>query len=652
MKRTFALLCLVPTLLAADASVAFAKKKSNKASVNSAVDFLRPPRLTKVSMSPNGKYVAGIAPIDKMDGDWGLVVFDLDTMKLKKSFSWKKEHDIYRYNWVNNERIIFNVSKWGSFTHGVYGIDLNKRRAVPIIKDDAAVTMVDPNTDSENEAWIWIRDALDMKPCLAKLDKMRTGTYQDAALTRVFKTVNSPLISDRIPEPPSEVLGWYIDNAHEPRIVLRFYEDKLEYLHREEDDKDWSPLALDPEEWSVHAFSADNRQIFISGYDGSDTEGLYLYSFDDETISDALFRDEFYDFSETASFLKHKGHLLGMRYDRDVPAILWFSSDMEKIQQMVDGALPGKVNVIDDWSDDFSRFLVISYSDTVPPEYLLLNIKENRLRSISKSAPWLDNSSLAKTEVFRFETEDGLRLEGYLTRPTEGSAPYPTICLVHGGPWSRDYGTFDEESQFFASRGYAVIKINYRGSQGYGKAISWDERFAFRKMHDDVTAGVKMAVKAGIADPDRLAIMGASFGGYAAMCGAAFEGDFYRCAITNMGVFNWEEMIKDRKRQEYKYTYFKLRQELGPEKGNQKLFEEISPIYHIDKVQIPVLVIHGKKDKNVSIRQSKELVSELKAHDVVFDTHFVGGEGHNIFKVDKRVETYEKVLAFLERHMN
>lgn len=651
--KILVLLLFVCTFLIIDTPRAFAKKKENReASGHSAEDFLRSPRFMKVSMSPNGKYVAGLAPINKMNGELGLVVFDLDSMKIVKSFSWRKDHDIYRYNWVSNERIVFNVSKWGAFTAGVFGIDIKRKKAVRIIGSDAAVSMVDPNTDSEREAWVWIRSAWDMKPSLAKLDKMGVGTYHKMGDEEIYKTSNSPLISSRIQEPPSEVYGWLIDNAHVPRIVLRFFQNKLEYLHREEGDDDWTSLALNAEEWTVHVFSENNRQVYVSGYGESDTEGLYLYDLDDHTMSEALYRDEYYDFSKSASFLMHNGILLGLKYDRDVPTIVWFSSDMEKVQNMIDGALPGKTNVIGDWSDDFSRFLITSYSDTVPPVYIMLDLKNNQLKEIANSAPWLDGSKLSKTEVFHFKTQDGLRLEGYLTRPRTGSAPYPTICLVHGGPWARDYGTFDEESQFFASKGYAVIKINYRGSEGYGKRVSWDDQYDFRKMHEDVTAGVKMAVKAGIADKDRLAIMGASFGGYTAMCGAAFEGDFYKAAITNMGVFDWEELIKDRKRQEHKYSYYKLRQQLGTEKENWELFEEISPIYHVDDIQIPVLVIHGKKDKNVSIRQSKELVSELKAHDIEFDTHFVGGEGHNIFEVNNRVETYEKVISFLEQHMN
>ena len=629
---------------------AFAKKK-DEAQGNTIENLFRPARISDVYISPNGKWAAGLAPINGADGNVGLVVVDLDTMKIKRSFKWIPGTDLYNHTWLDNDFISFNVGKWGAFAAGVHRMNVAKGSSDPLFADDAVVAMMDPMTDQPGEAWVWIRDVWEGKPSLALINK--NGSAKQGALQdyRTYSTAQNPLVRERIPQPPGDVYWWYIDHAHEPRIVSRFFDEKLEYLHRNSRKEDWKPLPLDPEEWRIHLFSNDNRSLYVSGYKGADTKGLYLYDIEANTFSELLFSDPYYDFSDSARFLTIKAHLVGIHYQRDMPAMVWLAPELEQIQKMIDNTLKGRINVVYDWADDFSRLLIYSYSDTTPPEYVLFDLKTKQLKEISKSSPWLDNAALTKTEVFHFQTSDGLRIEGYLNRPTTGQAPYPTVALIHGGPWVRDEGGFDPEVQFLNSRGYAVMKVNYRGSTGYGKKISEDPEYDFLAMQRDITEAVQHMVKKGVADPERLAIMGASFGGYSALCGAAFEPDLYRCAITNMGVFDWEEMTKDRKRQRSRYSHQKLVAAFGDPKSIDSKFAEISPINHVEKIKIPIFVIHGKNDRNVSIRQSKDLVAELKKANVVHQTHFVGGEGHNYFSMKNSIETYTRIAEFLDAHM-
>ncbi len=616
----------------------------------SSESLLRPPRVYGIHMSPDGKYAAALAPVTETD-QTGLIIIDLDTCKIKRSFKWESGYNIYRFRWMNNEDIAFNVGRWNSYVAGIYSVNVNRKSINTLVGSDAVVSIVDPIHDSPN-AWIWIKDGFEMKPSLAMLDETGNAGSPDAmGANRVPGTKDNPLISNRIMQPKGQVFGWRTDWDNEPRIVTRFWEDKLEYLHRNQGDDDWTSLPLDPDEWDIEAFSADNAQLYVSGYDGHETTGLYLYDIAKNTFSDVLFRDEYYDFSSTARYIAYQDNIVGIRYTRDVPTVVWLVEQMNAIQRVVDAALPGKANLIYHLTDDLSRILINSTSDRSPSRYYILDLKEKALRLVSPTRPWLKDSGLAKTEVFHFKTEDGLKLEGYLTRPQTGEAPYPTVCLVHGGPWARDYGTFNDETQFFANRGYAVLRVNYRGSEGYGKRISEDEAYKFRKMHDDITQAVRLSVEQGIADPERLAIMGASFGGYAALCGAAFEPDLYKCAITVMGVFDWEQMIKDRKWQRHKYSHHKLLEELGDPKANEAHFQEISPIYHTDKIRIPIFIIHGKSDKNVSVKHSKKLAADLKSKGAEHKTMFLKGEGHNIFEMKTRVKVYDQIVEFLEKNM-
>ncbi|MBK1878573.1 alpha/beta hydrolase family protein [Pelagicoccus mobilis] len=641
---------LVAVLLCALPSHLEAKKKQPKIG-NTTENLLRPPRVYNMTMSPDGKYAASVAPIGE-DGDRGLVIFDLDTMKIHRSFKWRAK-DIDSVTWTTNEDVAFHLSKWGAYVEGIFSVNVNRKEIYPLIANDAVVSWADPMRE-DKDAWIWIRDSFRAKPGLARLRatgnaKIRSGPGE----TETAPTSSNPLISNRIYNPPGDIFWWGFDHEHQPRIVLRFHQDKLEYIHRYTKEEDWKPLKLDPERWDIELFGAEKNTLFVSGYNGEKTKGLYTYDIESESIGELLFRDDYYDFSDTARYLYYGKQVVGFRYLRDTMTFVWLHDELESIQRMVDSAIPNRVNIIYNSSTDFSRHLVYSYSDSVPPEYSILDLRAKTLNQISKTAPWLDYEKLSPTQVFHYKTKDGLRLEGYLTLPKgKKKGPYPTICLIHGGPWVRDSGGYDDETQFFTSNGYAVVRVNYRGSTGYGKEISFDPQYHFRKMQDDITQAAKLMVKQGIADPDRLAIMGASFGGYSALCGATFEPDLYSCAITNMGVFDWEEMIKSRKRQDHHYSHHKLKEELGDPKENQDRFEEISPIYHIDKVKIPIFVIHGKDDSNVSIRQSKKLKTELQKHEVEHEVLFIGDEGHNIFSLKKRVKTYERVLAFLNKHMS
>ena len=611
--------------------------------------FFRPAKITRTTLSPDGRYGAGLAPMDEGD-EIGLVLIDLDTME-PDGYKWFSGFDVYSYHWVNETDVIFSVAEWNAYVEGLFRINRSKRKIVTLMGNDVVARMVDPMTDDPLYSWIWL---------------MRTGPGSNDALVKIRKKaraqrrsvvgsgvdVDSYSVIDATVTPPTgEIFGWIIDWAGVPRIVLRSYRKQLQYMHRDAKDGTWEALPIDPEEWRIVNFNKDNRLLFVTGYHGEQTRGLYLYDMEKNAVEELVFRDDEYDYTGTGEHRFLKDILVGITYYRDRPASVWFLPQLQSIQALVDRAIPTRINIISHWSDDFRRFLVGSYSDTAPVSYFLFDLAKRKLELITESAPWLDDTKLARTSVLHFTTSDGLRLEGYLTTPNGLEAPYPMVCLVHGGPWARDTGGYNAEAQFLANRGCAVLRVNYRGSSGYAKAISEDPRFDFRKMHDDITEAVKLTVKQGIADPDRLAIMGASFGGYAALCGAAFEPDLYKCAVTVVGVFDLEMVVKARKRQDHFYSHSKLKEELGDPKTAAARFEEISPIHHVDRIKIPIFIAHGKNDRNVDIRQSRQLQGALKQRNIPHETFYRQWEGRGFFHQKNRIEMYRKIEGFLERHL-
>jgi dipeptidyl aminopeptidase/acylaminoacyl peptidase len=231
--------------------------------------------------------------------------------------------------------------------------------------------------------------------------------------------------------------------------------------------------------------------------------------------------------------------------------------------------------------------------------------------------------------------------------------PAPLVVLPHGGPWVRDTWCFDPEVQFLASRGYAVLQPNYRGSAGFSPEISNEPAHDFRRMHDDVTDAARAVRNVPGIDASRIAIMGASFGGYLALTGVAFEPDLYRCAITNCGVFDWEAHLKARRddwrRSSFSYEW--LRDKIGQPGKDREYFAEISPLKHVKDIRVPVLVAHGEEDLVVDVSQSERLVSALRSNDKVHEKFFPDLEGHGFARDKTRFEYYRRVEAFLAKYL-
>jgi dipeptidyl aminopeptidase/acylaminoacyl peptidase len=614
------------------------------AKTNTAEDFFRPPRMYGVRMSPDGEAFAGLAPIGK-NGVMGLVLMDRETLK-PRAFQGSGGRDINNYDWVSDEDVVFNVIKWNTYVSGVYRLNRESKQVTTLLDDQIAAYVFDPMVDDPEYSWLWIRDQAEGGPGLAKLRKTANARNSNAFNRGIDNSKSLRLREDL---PAGETFRCLTDNAGEVRILRHARDGRLQYLHRHNAEEDWVPLAIDAEEWSIIRFGPDNETLYVTAYAGHNTRGLYTFDMAANRPLELLFRDDDYDFDDTAYFKFFNGHLLGLTYDRNAPTSVWFVSELEQIQAMVDRALPGKANVIYDWNRDLSRLLIHSYADTAPVAYAYLDLQSKELKEIVKSAPWIDESQLCPTQTLRLKTPDGLELEGYVTLPQKGKAPYPAVSLVHGGPWARDTGGYDPEVQYLASLGYAVVRLNYRGSSGFGQQISEDPSFDFRAMHDDITFVNRKLIENGIVDADRFAIMGASFGGFAALAGAAFEPDLYCCAVTTVGVFDWAELVKDRKRKDHDFAYWRMVEELG-DPDNVEAFDAISPIRHVEKIKIPIFVAHGKNDRNVSVRQSRRLVSALKQQGVPHTTFFREWEGHG-FVGKNRIELYERIGKFLQENL-
>jgi dipeptidyl aminopeptidase/acylaminoacyl peptidase len=268
------------------------------------------------------------------------------------------------------------------------------------------------------------------------------------------------------------------------------------------------------------------------------------------------------------------------------------------------------------------------------------------------------NRWTAAVKPVQLKSRDGLTLHGYLTRPRGGcKAPAPMVLLVHGGPWSRDYWEYDEMVQFLANRGYTVLQINFRGSEGYGRRFKEAAIGEFSgKMHTDLVDAVNWAVAHGIADPSAIAIVGGSYGGYAALVGLTDTPELFACGVAINGVADVGRFVKDlpsnppptlRAGISAWHTYV-----TRPDADQaQKVFERISPLYHAEKLTKPVLVVFGERDSRVPPEHSEMMIKELnRLHKPVQSLQFMN-EGHGITRLDNTCEMFQTIEAFLARHL-
>ncbi len=465
-------------------------------------DFFKTAGFSRVSLSPDGKYLAFISPFEEDRNSLGFAAIE---GKSNPVVTYPDPGSDYgNYSWLNNEEVIYGITVWNQYSGGLLKTHRATLKSVYLADRRVGVRVVNPLVNDKDHASVWVFDSTEqMRKGLRKISTGSRGTFYER-------------IRETIPEPEKETGRWWFDWNDMLRLVLCARKSDLVYLHRWNKDDDWSSIGLNPEQWRVWAFTENNNELIVSGYGRFDTEGLYFFDLEKQKLSECHFRDERYDFGATArlAFYGPTGQLLGIRYERSGPSMVWFEPGMKEIQKLVDSKLPGKkANIVADWNTEMTRFLIASYSERDPGTYYILDVENHTFGQLFPSRPWIKTEQLARTQILRIKTQDGLGLEAYYTQPRNGTKPFPAVVLVHGGPHLRDRFGFDSEVQFLANRGYAVLQVNYRGSSGFGRKYSEAYQYAFRDMHKDVTYATRTLMDKGMIDPDRTAIMGGSFGG-------------------------------------------------------------------------------------------------------------------------------------------
>jgi dipeptidyl aminopeptidase/acylaminoacyl peptidase len=363
-----------------------------------------------------------------------------------------------------------------------------------------------------------------------------------------------------------------------------------------------------------------------------------------------------YDFDGT---LLGNDKLLGVRLTTDAQADIWFDPAMKTLQAAVDKALPTTINMIDvPARSTVPWVLVKSYSDRQPLRYYLYYTQYGVVDPVGNTYPKIDPARMARQEAIRYKARDGLEIPGLLTLPPGGTRKnLPMVVLVHGGPWVRgaSWG-WNPESQFLASRGYAVLEVEFRGSTGFGLhhfeagLKQWG-----LAMQNDIADGTHWAIDQGIADPKRICIAGASYGGYATLMGLVNDPDLYRCGIDWAGVTDIELLYTGTwfSRPEYSEGYLRYGMPflIGDLEKDAEQLKATSPIQQASRIRQPLLLAYGEEDKRVPVYHGKKFYAAVKRNNKQVEWVTYDGEGHGWSLAKNRIDFWQRVERFLDRQI-
>ncbi|HVU23923.1 MAG TPA: S9 family peptidase [Opitutus sp.] len=610
----------------------------------SAEELFRWSALGQARLSPDGRYLAGIRT-DERDLRH-LVVIDLMNHHVS-GLQAAGGFEVSAFNWVGNDRLLFNIAKERFTSWGLYTATVGHLDDYYPIDDTDPLTIVGVPRSRPGHVLIWVNPGGDSRFAPSRLLEFDATLRPDPS---VPATQGNTVVRSYQTPAKGRIVRWMVDRDGEPALCVMSTGGGLHLFRYQAAADSWREVALNLQATFPLGLDPDNRFFWLEVPGESGGSELHRCDLETGDLGPALLTDPTYSFaSGRLYFSDRSGALIGISYVQRKRSTVWLRDDYREVQRLVDEKYPATQNVLMDHDRADRRFVFHVTGAQQPGLFVLLDLDTQSLEVVAQSAPWLDHRSLLPVQPVSFRTRDHVKLEGYLTLPPGASEqhPVPMVVLVHGGPWARDTFDFSPEVQFLASRGYAVLQPNYRGSSGYDPALNRFHEFDFRRMGDDVTDATRAMLRGGRIDPKRVAIMGASFGGYLALAGVTFENNLYCCAVAACGVFDWQRLVRSRLDNARPGEREMLQAGLGEPGRDQAHFDAISPLAHADQIHVPVLIAHGVDDRIVDIAQSRALADALTQRGVPHETFFRKLEGHSFYKYQDRVDYYHRVEAFL-----
>jgi dipeptidyl aminopeptidase/acylaminoacyl peptidase len=614
-------------------------------------DFFKRSPFTGFQLSPNGKYLAAITPINERRN---IAVIDLETREAR-AVTGMKERDISGFSWANDDRILFYMDTDGNESFGIFAVNRDGTKTRTLIAP--AETQIQGGSFIVRTASVINRLKDDPKHVLVSTPRFDNGmVIQDV---KKMNIINGRLRMVELN--PGNIAGWLTNEAGDVIGAVAFEKGKRKVLYRKPGKKDWTML-VEFEEANGGFYpvwiSDDGERMYVSSNvtpDGGmrDKSAVYEYDIDANQIGTLIFEHPDVDVGGVwASDVKED--IVAVTYNDEKPGRYFVDEEWERIIEKIEAAFPDKIVSPSSITEDEMKMVVTVWDSRNPAAYYLFDRSNSSMEELAIAYDWLNADALGEMRPVSIEARDGLMLPGFLTLPpdTDGKN-LPLVINPHGGPRARDFWGFNPEVQLMANRGYAVLQVNFRGSTGYGQEFDkagWGKWGA--EMQNDITDAVLWAIDQDIADPDRICIYGGSYGGYAAMAGLTFTPELYKCGINYVGVTDIN-LLFETMPASWKLVRAEMKRTIGDpdDEEEARLMAERSPINHVDKIKVPLLMGYGKQDPRVVLDHALKLEKELKRYEVDYELIIEEKEGHGFRKFENQVEWYTKLIDFLDANL-
>lgn len=613
--------------------------------------FLKQDSFGEIKLSPTGEYYAATVPLEDRTV---LAILRRSDNKPTAKVGGRAESVVADFEWVSDTRVVVSMAEtYGradtpSLTGELYAVNADGTQADaltgPDISDPAntivvggeqsAAYLIDPLRNDDRHVLVSVM-SYDVEPST----RVESLDVYNGKRTRVASA-------------PVRRATFTTDGSGAVRFANGAGRDNARKLyHRPNDDAPWvlvnDEAVSHVAEWPM-GFSADGRIAYLQVERTQGPDVIVAW----DTVSNQrteLLRDARVDPYRV---------LHGITDDVPVGALYMYDGVRSRFfdeqgavarrYRSLERAFPGQVVRITSATKDGRLLLVQVWSDRNPGDFYLFDTQTRAADLVFSRRRWFDVATVSPTRSVEVVARDGLRLHGYLTQPRDAKGPTPLVVMPHGGPYGiHDEWSFDDEAVMLSQAGYSVLRLNFRGSGNYGRAFMHAGELEWgRKMQDDLTDATKWAVEQGIADADRICLYGASYGGYAALMGAAREPSLYRCAAGYVGVYDMDEFHEDDS--DYSRSREKWVLDWLGEAGSMR---EISPVALASSIKVPVFLAAGGKDRRVPIEHSKRMEKALKKAGTPVEALYFGTEGHGFYTEPHRREYYTRLLAFLSRHL-
>lgn len=611
-------------------------KKDTPPPVIPMADFFKNPEKSGFQISPSGQYFSYRAPwknrmnifVQKV-GETNATQVTMDTVRDVSGYFWKGDRLLYSRDINGDENfIVFSASIDG--------------------KDVKALT-------PEKGVRAGISDDLDNIPGMEKsvivqMNKRNKEVF-DPYLVNIETGDTKPLYDNS----KDNFESWVTDHAGVIRFATKTDGVNTTYFYRATDkDKFAEYMTLSfKDSWNPLFFTFDNKNLYVSSnLNGRDKTAIAEWDLEGKKEIKELYADKDNDV-DGLSFSEKRKVLTMVNWTGEKSERHFMDEQTKKLYEGLEAQFPGMEVWVASENDEENKRTIWVGSDKVTGRFYYHDDATGKAELLADRTPWLKEEDMATMEPITYTSRDGLTIHGYLTLPKGREAKdLPLVVNPHGGPWARDQWGYNNEAQFLANRGYAVLQMNFRGSTSYGRAF-WEKSFKQwgKTMQDDITDGVQWLIKQGTVDPKRVAIYGGSYGGYATLAGLTYTPDLYACGVDYVGVSNMFTFMNTIP--PYWKPYLDMFHEMvgDPATADSVLLREVSPVFHVDKIKVPLFIAQGANDPRVNKDESDQVVKALEARGIKVEYMVKDNEGHGFHNEENRLDFYGAMEKFLDQHI-